>query len=168
MVWITGAPQVPELAGKRFYHYAFERLTLAALATGEALITTDRAFWAVLLLGQASQAGVASFGSFRMQLLDQGVRDDRLDRHFFQNKGLNQLGVCNVGAGPWMNPVPHYIPPNHPVALRVTNMANAQNVVDVSLFGYVSAPLVGFHVDDGGIPSDEATDRNVPPNLLTE
>lgn len=164
IAWVQGAPQVPELAGKRFFHYVFSRLTIAALATGEALLTTDRPFWLVALMGTATQA-IAQTGSFRLQLADQGVRDDRLDRHFFQMKGLNQLGVVAVGTDPNFAIVPHFIPPDHPVALRVVNLAAVQNVIDTTMFGYVDAPLYGYQVDDGGLRSNAATNRNLPPNL---
>lgn len=164
IAWVLGKAEVPELAEKRFYQYVFPRLTIAARQTGEALLSTDRPFWFVALLGQATQV-IANTGSFRMQLADQGIEVTRADRHFFQQKQLNQLAVCAVGTDPAQFIKPHYIPPNHPVALRVTNLATVQNVVDVSLFGYVDAPPLGFQVDDGGLRSKGTADRSLPQNI---
>jgi hypothetical protein len=163
IAWVQGAPEVPELAGKRFYFYAFPRLTIVALGTGESLVVTDRPFWAVALLGQAVVGGVVTPGSFRAQLCDQGIADDRSDRIFHQNaKSVpDALGFC-TGLAPFVFPVPHHIPPNHPIALRVVNLNAAANLVDVVIFGYVNSPLEGWKVDDGGIRSNPSVDRTFP------
>lgn len=157
-----GAPMVPQLEGKRFYHFVFPALTLASLQTLETMITTDRAFWFVGLLGQDTSALAPS--GFRLQFADQGIFPNRSDRHFFQNKGVNQTQAVQVMTDPnWMIH-PHLIPASHPVAIRVNNLDTAANVVTVSMFGYVDA-LLPSEVDDAGIPSNPATNRNLPPNL---
>lgn len=163
IAYVQGAPQVPELAGKRFYFYVFRRLTLAGLATGEALITTDRPFWCTALLGQGTVAGAVVANSFRFQMADQGVRKDRTDRLFYQNAKsiVSGLALCTAQAA-FVFPLPHFIPANHPIALRVVNMNAAQNLVDVIMAGYVNSPLEGWKVDDPGIPSDPATNRAFP------
>jgi hypothetical protein len=163
IAWVGGAPQVPELAGKRFYFYSFAQVALVGLGTGEGLVVTDRPFWAVALVGQGVVAGAITANSFRAQLADQGVLDDRRDRIFHQNaKSIPEPLAFSTGAAPFVFPVPHFIPPNHPIALRVVNLNAAANLVDVALFGYVNSPLEGWKVDDGGIRSDPSTDRTFP------
>lgn len=163
IAWVMGRPEVPELEGKRFFNYVFPRLTIVALGTGETLIVTDRPFWAAALLGRGVVGGVVTANSFRAQLCDQGILDDRRDRIFHQNaKAIPDALAVSTGAAPFVFPVPHFIPPNHPIALRVVNINAAQNLVDVVLFGYVDAPLQGWKVDDPGIKSNPSVDRTFP------
>ena len=176
---VLGAPQVPELAGKRMFYYVYldpssglTGIALAALQTLEALIQVDRDFWLTCVLGEADVA-VAGGSSFSLQLWDQGISDEftvagnRRDSHTFQNKkSVPQLvGTANAQE-PGLLLQPHFIPASHPVALRVTNLANAANVVRIVLHGYVHAPLRGGE-DVPGIPlvSEAATPRDLPPNL---
>lgn len=169
IAWVLGAPAVPELAGKRFYHYKFPRVTLAGLATEETAIITDQKFWLTQVLGTATIA-VAVTGSYRLQLFDNGVSVpgsfERFDSHYFQRRSIDQLRGSVVAAGAPVMIKPHVIEPGRVVQLRVTNLSANQNLVDISLFGYVDAPLVGYKVDDGGVPSNAATNRDLPPNLV--
>lgn len=161
-----GRPAVPELDGKRFYHFAFPQLVIAAQQTGQTQITTDRPIWFVGVMGQGSQV-LAGGSTFRVQLLDYGLKDVRgrwADQHFFQNKAIDaQLGV-QVMTDPNWNISPTRIPASHPVGLRVNNLAAAQNTVNVVLLCYVDADLAS-HVDGPEIKPWGSTDRNLPPNL---
>lgn len=137
IAWLGGPLQVPQLAGKRMYWFTFPALALAARETLETLVTTERAFEAVMLLAQATGEVLAGGSSFRAQIMDLGIREDRRDRFIFHGKPVNQLNGFVTAFNPWNWREPHHFDAGHPISLRVVNLSTlGANTVNISIFGY--------------------------------
>ena len=113
------------------------RLRGDAICPGAKLLAIADAFEAVMLLAQATGEVLAGGSSFRAQIMDLGIREDRRDRFIFHGKPVNQLNGFVTAFNPWNWREPHHFDAGHPISLRVVNLSTlGANTVNISIFGY--------------------------------
>lgn len=125
------------LEGLHPFWYTFPKLTLASRATDRATLTVTAEFYPFAVLGQAAQA-IAQTGSYRARIYQADSKPGRGDGFRFTQIPVDQLNLAQLASAPALLRRPMLICPDTQITAEITNLATAQNIVSLCLFGYSS------------------------------
>ncbi len=123
------------LEGLHPFWYTFPRLTLASRATDRATLTVTAEFYPICILGQATQA-IAQTGSYRARVFQAESQPGARDGYKFTQIPVDQLNFAQLASGPALLRRTMLICADTQITAEITNLATAQNIVSLCIFGY--------------------------------